>query len=113
MAHIQVAAGKTLLETYVKTPAAGVCELIWNAFDDDATEVVVSVAANGLGGIDQIQIQDDGNGMTRERAEKAFATVGDSWKLMPGTLSQGGRPVHGRHGRGRYAAFSLGNLTRR
>ena len=28
---------------------------------------------------------------------------------MPGTKSEGGRPVHGKYGRGRYAAFSLGN----
>ena len=32
---------------------------------------------------------------------------------MPGTRSDGGeRVVHGRHGRGRYAAFSLGNVVR-
>ncbi|MCW2599481.1 MAG: hypothetical protein JWM02_1310 [Frankiales bacterium] len=109
MARVHVSAGKTLLESYVKTPAIGLCELIWNAFDDDTTSVEVTIEANGLGGVDQIHVTDDGNGMTEERAHKAFSTVGDSWKLMPGTLSLGGRPVHGRYGRGRYAAFSLGN----
>lgn len=109
MARVHVSAGKTLLESYVRTPAVGLCELVWNAFDDDATTVEVTIEANGLGGVDQIHVTDDGNGMTEERAHKAFSTVGDSWKLMPGTLSVGGRPVHGRYGRGRYAAFSLGN----
>lgn len=111
MARVHVSAGKTLLESYVKTPAVGLCELVWNAFDDDATTVEVTIEANGLGGVDQIHVTDDGNGMTEERAHKAFSTVGDSWKLMPGTLSVGGRPVHGRYGRGRYAAFSLGNFV--
>lgn len=108
MAQIHVGAGTSLLEGLVRTPPAGVCELVWNAFDEDATTVTIEVEVNGLGGVDLIRVSDDGNGMTRERAEKAFATVGDSWKMMPGTKTEGGRPVHGKHGRGRYAAFSLG-----
>jgi hypothetical protein len=58
--------------------------------------------------VQKIVVIDDGNGMTRERASTSFAGIGDSWKRLPGTLSQGKRPVHGRLGRGRYAAFSLG-----
>lgn len=98
-----------MLEGLVKTPPVGLCELVWNAFDEDATTVSIEVETNGLGGVDLIRVVDDGNGMNRERAETSFATVGDSWKLMPGTTSDGGRPVHGKHGRGRFAAFSLGN----
>jgi histidine kinase/DNA gyrase B/HSP90-like ATPase len=109
VAEIQVGAGKTMLEALVKTPPIGLCELVWNAFDEDAETVRVEVEVNGLGGVDLIRVEDDGNGMNRQRAESAFSTVGDSWKLMAGTKSEGGRPVHGKHGRGRYAAFSLGN----
>lgn len=98
-----------MLESYVKKPGVGLCELVWNAFDEDAEKVEISIVTNDLGGIEQILVEDDGNGMTVERASKAFATVGDSWKCMPGTLSQGKRPVHGRYGRGRYAAFGLGD----
>lgn len=112
MAVIQVSAGKTLLESYIKTPPVGLCELVWNAFDEDATTVKITVERNGLGGVEQVSVEDDGNGMNLERAQKAFATVGDSWKLMPGSVSPGGRPVHGRHGKGRYAAFSIGNSVR-
>lgn len=112
MVSIQVSAGKSLLEGYVKTPPVGVCELIWNAFDEDAKLVTVSLERGVIGGVDLVRITDDGNGMTRERAESAFSHVGDSWKLAPGTVSQGGRPVHGKYGRGRYAAFSLGSVVR-
>lgn len=109
MTDIQVTAGKTILESYLKTPPAGLCELVWNAFDADAKTVSVEVERNDFGGVEQVLVTDDGDGMNRERAEKAFATVGDSWKLMPGTKTDGGRAVHGRYGRGRYAAFSIGN----
>lgn len=109
MTHIQVSAGKTLLEGYVKTPPVGLCELVWNAFDEDAKTVSIEVETGALGGIDFVRVTDDGNGMNRERAEAAFSRVGDSWKLAPGTTSPDGRPVHGKHGRGRYAAFSIGS----
>jgi hypothetical protein len=101
-----------MLESYIKMPEAGLAELIWNAFDEDATSVRVEIVTNELGGIDEIAIIDNGNGITLERATNAFATVGDSWKRMPGTLSKSKRPVHGRHGRGRYAAFALGASVR-
>lgn len=96
-----------MLEGYVKRPAQGLCELIWNAFDEDAELVKVVLTTSDLGGLDQISVEDDGNGMTLQRAETAFATVGDSWKHRPGALTDGKRPVHGRLGRGRYAAFGL------
>lgn len=109
--RIQVSAGKSLLEGYVKTPPVGLCELVWNAFDEDAKTVSVSVETGPIGGIEIVRVVDDGNGMTRERAESAFSHVGDSWKLAPGTTSDGGRPVHGKYGRGRYAAFSVGAVV--
>lgn len=108
MTSIQVGAGTTILEALIKTPPAGLCELVWNAFDDDATTVLIRVEANDLGAVELIHVEDNGNGMSRERAESAFSKVGDSWKRMPGTKSDRGRPVHGKHGRGRYASFSLG-----
>lgn len=111
MAHIQVTAGRTLLEGYVKTPQIGLCELIWNAFDADAQTVRIEIEVGPLNNTDLIRVVDDGNGMTRERAELSFSRVGDSWKLAPGTSSEGGRLVHGKYGRGRYAAFSLGTAV--
>lgn len=113
MTTVKVQAGQSILEGYVKRPSAGLTELIWNAFDEDAHLVTITCGYNPLGGLDEIVVSDDGNGMNRERAEQAFSRVGDSWKLMPGTTSDSGsRVVHGRHGRGRYAAFGLGGTVR-
>jgi hypothetical protein len=110
MATVQVQAGQSLLKSYVKTPPVGLCELVWNAFDEDATTVEVLTEYNDFGGLEEIHVRDDGNGMTLERANLAFSRVGDSWKMMDGTVSaSGARVVHGRHGRGRYSAFSLGS----
>lgn len=108
MSEIRVAPGTTMLEGLVKTPQAGLCELVWNAFDEDAKTVTITIENGDLGGLELIRVDDDGNGMNQERAREAFSRVGDSWKRMPGTTSDSGRPVHGKHGRGRYAAFSLG-----
>lgn len=114
MGQIEVQAGKRLLESHIRTPQQGICELVWNAFDEDATLVDISVESNGLGAVERILITDDGNGMNAERAALAFEKFGDSWKAGTGTVSQGGkkRPVHGKYGRGRYSAFALGNMVR-
>lgn len=113
MTTVKVQAGQSILEGYVKRPSVGLTELIWNAFDEDAHLVTITCGYNDLQGLEEITVTDDGNGMNLQRAEQAFSRVGDSWKLMPGTRSDGGeRVVHGRHGRGRYAAFSLGNVVR-
>lgn len=108
MPKVHVSAGQPLLESYTKTPAIGVCELIWNAFDEDARIVQIDVERSGLGAVEQITVADDGRGMSEERAHMAFSRVGDSWKRMPGTHSDDGRAVHGKLGRGRYTAFALG-----
>ncbi|WP_088312762.1 ATP-binding protein [Kineosporia sp. R_H_3] len=113
MTTVKVQAGQSILEGYVKRPSVGLSELVWNSFDEDAHVVTITCGYNGLGGLEEIEVADDGNGMGLERAERSFSRVGDSWKLMPGTKSVGGtRVVHGRHGRGRYAAFGLGNVVR-
>lgn len=108
MTEIQVGAGRTMLRGFIKTPGVGLCELIWNAFDEDAKVVSIRVEVNDLGAVDMIHVEDDGNGMNRQRAQSSFSKVGDSWKLPAGTKSDAGRPVHGKHGHGRYAAFALG-----
>lgn len=111
MSEIVVSPGTTMLEGLVKNPQVGLCELVWNAFDDDAKTVSIGVENSDFGVLALIRIVDDGNGMTRRRAEEAFSLVGDSWKRPPGTQSAGGRPVHGKHGRGRFAAFALGDAV--
>ncbi|WP_336879555.1 ATP-binding protein [Rhodococcus globerulus] len=111
MSEIVVAPGTTMLEGLVKNPQVALCELVWNAFDADAKTVSIGIENNDFGALELVRIADDGYGMTRKSAEGAFSLVGDSWKRMPGTKSVNGRPVHGKHGRGRFAAFAVGDAV--
>lgn len=112
MSKLSVQAGSSLLNGLVRNPLTGLRELIWNAFDADAENVIVAVEQSPLGGWDAITITDDGTGMNEISANASFSKVGDSWKAPLNSFTMiKRRPMHGRHGRGRYAAFSLGEYV--
>lgn len=69
-------------------------ELIWNAFDERARNVNVSLTRNELQAIDLIEITDDGQSMPYEYAAEAFENLGSSNKVSR-TLESGER-LHGR-----------------
>lgn len=82
-------------------------ELIWNAFDERAKTVLVSLVRNELDGVDRIEIRDDGCGLEYQSAAEAFENLGCSNKSAR-TLETGER-LHGRKGEGRHKALSLGD----
>jgi hypothetical protein len=87
-----------------------VSELIWNALDADATEINIDYSPNNLGGYDYIRITDNGHGLTYEKAQDVFSRLGGSEKKTK-TTSPGGRPYHGKEGKGRYKSLALGDLV--
>lgn len=91
-------------------PIPALAELIWNAFDADATIVDVSFEYNDLGSLDAIVVKDNGAGIARKDAPGVFRFLGGSWKK---SISQtvSGRFLHGQEGRGRFNAFALGNVA--
>lgn len=100
---------KDHLETLTKAngPYPGIAELIWNALDADASSVRLDFQRNSMDGISLIRISDDGVGIPKDLGEKTFGSLGGSWK---GTAyrTEAGRVLHGKFGKGRYKAFSLG-----
>jgi hypothetical protein len=82
-------------------------ELVWNALDADATEVDVDFELNSLGGLQAIVISDNGTGISKERAEHDFESLGDSWKRTTQRTSVFGRAIHGKEGQGRLRFYSL------
>jgi hypothetical protein len=84
-------------------------ELIWNCFDERAHTVQVSLQTNELGGVDKVEIVDDGQSLAYDRAAEAFENLGSSNKVTR-TLESGER-LHGRKGEGRHKALSLGNCV--
>ena len=92
----------------VRKPIIAIAELIWNGLDADATEVRVEFEHNALGGLERIRVVDNGSGLDRSEAEPAFANLGGSTKRVQGRSHEKRRLLHGKAGKGRFRAFSLG-----
>jgi len=90
-------------------PESALAELIWNSFDADATKVDIWFH-EGVIGIDEIIIRDNGIGIKYSEAEKLFASLGGSWKATKQKTSKG-RFLHGKDGEGRFKAFVLGRVV--
>ncbi|AZO51985.1 hypothetical protein EJ073_20525 [Mesorhizobium sp. M4B.F.Ca.ET.058.02.1.1] len=88
-----------------------ISEFVWNSFDGDATDVSVEFHRNTLGGIQEIVIRDNGDGITPSRAEHDFMSLGDSWKLKAQRTPRHKRAIHGKEGRGRLRFFSLAQFA--
>jgi len=93
-----------------KSPLAAVAELIWNALDGDATRVEVRTILNDLGGLQAVQVSDNGHGIEYDQAVHAFGSLGDSWKRRA-HQSPRGRRLHGRAGEGRFSVFAIGRVV--
>lgn len=91
----------------MRDPVTGLVEVVWNALDADATEVSLTVVDNGADGVASVEVKDNGTGMTLAEAERGFGSLGGSWKSVA-TETRSGRSLHGRKGRGRYAAYGVG-----
>ncbi|MDP9332023.1 MAG: ATP-binding protein [Actinomycetota bacterium] len=115
MGRHDVKAGKTVLERFAERPAIdAVVELIWNALDAEADKVSVlfdrgSLGEGGAEHVTRVRVEDNGHGIEPATAVERFTSLGDSWKvgLVSRTLN-GKRVLHGRQGRGRFFAYSLG-----
>ncbi len=106
--HIQVK--EDHLETIGKTrPLNAIVELIWNALDAEAKQVQIRFVENELSGLDYIDIIDDGNGLKFEDALISFSNLGGSWKKGEYVTPNEKRILHGKYGKGRFRAFSLGS----
>lgn len=91
-------------------PIPALSELIWNAFDADASKVDISFEYNELETLNAIVITDNGLGIPRSEAPNYFRRLGGSWK-KPGAQTASGRFLHGQEGRGRFKSFALGKTA--
>ncbi len=113
MKTITVSVKEDHLESLAKTrPMTALAELIWNALDAESTEVRVDFVENELEGVEQLRITDNGNGLYYEDALIVFQNLGGSWKRSGMRTHQHRRMLHGKYGKGRFRAFSLGNRVR-
>jgi hypothetical protein len=105
---VQVASDKFEELCSPSNPLAAVAELVWNSLDAEASNVEVVIDRNELGGVEGVRVEDDGHGMTNERAVQDFRMLGGSWKRLSARSRNKKRTLHGRRGQGRFRAFALG-----
>lgn len=112
--QIEIHVGHDHLEQEARSPdpVKAIAELIWNGLDADADEVEVRLTRGKLDAIEQIEVVDNGNGILPEDAQRFFSSLGDSWKKDAKRTKEKGRFLHGKNGKGRLKAFSLGCATR-
>ncbi len=113
MKKIQVEVQKDFLESVTRTskPIKSIHELIWNGFDADAKKVSVYLKYNTLKALEEIIVEDNGDGFSYKQAEDVFRNLGNSWKKHKDKTSNG-RAYHGKAGKGRFKAFALGGSVR-
>ncbi len=107
--HVEVKADHLRKLAMVRKSILAIVELVWNSLDADATKVYVEFAHNRLGGLQTITVADNGHGIDYEEAFPAFQNLGGSWKTNQGRSKTKRRLLHGKAGKGRFRAFSLGN----
>lgn len=107
--HVQAQPDHLEALTHAK-PISALSELIWNALDASADTVRVVVNDNALGSPEEIFVIDNGDGIAFDEATQAFGNLGGSWKKTQRPHSL--RKLHGRDGKGRFKAFSLGREVR-
>jgi len=95
-------------EQLVAKPSIALAELVKNAYDADATKVIITMEnVEQKGGI--IVVEDDGHGMTFEEMEKSWMRIATTTKRDSPISRIYRRPLTGAKGIGRFAARRLGN----
>ena len=91
---------------------ATIAELISNAWDADARNVWVEIPlGQRWKPSDKIVVVDDGTGMSRADAASRYLRVGRKRRVELGKdKTQGDRPLHGRKGIGKLAAFGTAKI---
>ncbi len=94
------------------SPREAMKELLWNACDADAKNIVVSFDYGGISGAEEvtdIYVKDDGHGIAVDCIEEYFGKYGRSQKTYS-DRSPAGRIYHGKLGQGRYKSLAAGNF---
>ena len=78
MTKLRVRVGDTHLASLIRKPVQGIAEMIWNGLDADADHVAVTTERDAMDAIEAVVITDAGSGMTKDQAESAFGSLGDT-----------------------------------
>lgn len=110
--HIDAKADYLLRVARRSDPVGAVIELVWNALDADATDVVVELLLNDADGVEGVRVRDNGDGMPHASCASYFGNLGGSWKATAKVSPRLGRTLNGKNGQGRIRGFALGEHVR-
>lgn len=100
---------RTLGNELISSETVAVIELVKNAYDADATHVLVRFQGLLESGQGQIEIIDNGHGMSLETIQTAWMEPATRFKKHQARSKGRNRRVLGEKGIGRFAAFRLAN----
>lgn len=92
------------LKLYQNQPTRVIAELVSNSWDADAVDIHINTQTNDPR---WVSVYDNGHGMDRERLTKGYLVIGHAKRSKPDERSPNGRPVMGRKGIGKLAAFGI------
>jgi signal transduction histidine kinase len=98
---------RTIGDQLISGPEAAVIELVKNAYDADASRVIVKFMPPLTAGKGRITVQDDGHGMSLEDIQNRWMEPATSSKVKRRQTAKG-RVMMGSKGIGRFAAAKLG-----
>jgi signal transduction histidine kinase len=98
-------------ERLVTTPHVALAELVKNSYDADATEVNVIIREGENGG-PEIEVSDNGTGMTLAQIKNYWMRIGHTHKGTEEHSEYYGRPLTGSKGIGRFCVRRLGTKVK-
>lgn len=98
-------------ERLVTTPHVALAELVKNSYDADATEVHVVIRESKQGG-PEIEVRDNGCGMTLRQIREFWMRIGNTHKDSEQHSKLYGRPLTGSKGIGRFCVRRLGTQVK-
>lgn len=92
------------------TAEQAIAEYIWNGLDAKASAIAVEFICNELGGIDEVKVSDNGDGISYEDIDRKFGVFLDSEKIKTRNTSKRiSSETHGKDGIGRLTFFAFAN----
>ena len=98
---------RTFGDELISSESVAVIELVKNAFDADASRVLIKFVPPLVPGAGEIVVVDDGHGMSLETVESSWMEPATAYRRRDSRSEILGRRVLGEKGIGRFAASRL------
>lgn len=88
-------------------PEEAIAEYVWNGYDATATCVNINILQNSIGGIEEINISDNGYGIPFSQLNTKFKPFFESNKIIVRNSESNSSSYHGKNGVGRLTFFTF------